>query len=59
MRPAATTRACGSAKRIGPQSAVPTPTAIPGSAVATASAFGPSPGPQTSRTVTISAEWIW
>ena len=42
-----TTRASGSAKSTGPQSAAPTPIAMPGRFVTTASAFGPWPGAQT------------
>ena len=41
------TRAFASAKRIGPQSAVLTPSATPGWLVTIASAFGPMPGAQT------------
>ena len=49
------TLASGSTSSTGAQSAVSTPRAMPGTEVTMASAFGPSPGAQTSCTVTASA----
>ncbi len=48
------TRASASAKRIGPQSAAPTPSATPVRLVTTASALGPLPGSHTVSTTTVS-----
>ncbi len=51
------TRLTGSAKRIGPQSAVAMPSARPGTRVTIASAFGRSATGKGASTVTTSAEW--
>ena len=56
---APTTPASPSANRIGPQSAVPTPIARPGTRVTIASARGELSRVQGDSATTTSGEWIW